>query len=126
MTKSIAETRFEKARQRLSDALLQLEEVIKDKLHESSQIQARIGGYNDSGAMDQQVRIIEQSVTIQNLISEMNNLQKTLVEIEKETDFTRERNTFLTKKMSEIYDQNHVLINAIESDLTRLEEVINK
>ena len=71
MSKTPAEFRFEKARQRLSHALENLEDAMKRKLHEEA-IESRMIGAADSAA----ATVMEQEIIIQNLTLEVNNLHR--------------------------------------------------
>ena len=101
MTELVAEIRFEKARERLSEALKNLEEVVKKKFHEEAIYSRMIDGDNNGYSVSQS-RMIEQSQIIQNLNSEINNLQKNLSELGKETDFLREKNEMLIRKITKM------------------------
>ncbi|OFW80490.1 MAG: hypothetical protein A2887_05140 [Alphaproteobacteria bacterium RIFCSPLOWO2_01_FULL_40_26] len=115
-----AEIRFEKARKRLADMLKNLEEVIKEKLHEAAINSIDISD-NEKGA---QAWMIGQEGVIQNLNEEINNLQKSLSDLGKETEFLREKNQVLANKISKFRDEGKSLIEAIEADLLHIEEVI--
>ncbi len=47
-------------------------------------------------------------------------------EMGKETEFLKEKNNFFADKMFKFKSQGSNLINAVESDLTRIHEIIAK
>lgn len=122
--KSAAETKFETARKRLSDALRNLEEVMKQKLHDAAVESKMIDVSEDDSHT--QAKIIEQETVIQNLNSEINNLQRNLSDLGKEAEFLDRKNKNLSEKFSELKEQGAGLIEAIESDLLKIEEIISE
>ena len=124
MTKTHSEARFEKARSRLSGALLELEEVTKKKLHEA-RIETKIFDVDDdfNGG---RAKLVEQSEVIQNLSLEVNNLQKNLSALGRESEFLHEKNKIFAQKIAGIRTEQSCLIEAIEADVAGLEEIIKK
>ena len=122
MSKTHSEIRFDAARKKLSDGLKNLEKTVKDKLHQSS-IESKMldVGENSDGS---QSRLAEQSSIIQNLNSEINNLQKNLSDLGRETEFLSEQNKILSKKISDSRIEKNILVEAIATDLLRIEEII--
>jgi len=123
MSKNAAEIRFENARKRLSTALKELENVMKEKLHESA-IEARMIDRDEDGGSSHHAKLIEQSTIIENLNSEINNLQKNLLEVGKQSDFLNEKNKVLGEKLGKFRERGASLVEAIEADIARIAEVI--
>ncbi len=119
MSKTPAEFRFEKARQRLSHALENLEDAMKRKLHEEA-IESRMIGAADSAA----ATVMEQEIIIQNLTLEVNNLQQSLSDLGRETEFSNVKNKIFAEKLAAIRDQQMSLIAAVESDLAKIAQAI--
>lgn len=124
MKNSSTELRFDNARKRLADALKSLEESVKKKLHEGAigSKMLDVGHEDFDGA---QAKLIEQAVTIENLNSEINNLQKNLSLLGRDTEFMNTKNKIFAEKINEIRTQQSDLIIAIETDLAQIEEIIN-
>lgn len=117
MSKSIAEIRFEKARKRLSLALKELEEVTKNKLHDTAMESRMVEGGKESA---------EQATMIQNLNLEINNLQQNLLNLGHEVEFLNEKNKVLGQRMNKLRKSNLSFVEAIEADLVRIEEVMKQ
>jgi len=119
MSKNHAEIRFDKARKRLTHALENLEDVMKKKLHEEA-IESRMIGVSS----DAEATILEQSVVIQNLTLEVNNLQQALSDLGRETEFLNTKNKIFAEKLATIRKSQLELIEAIESDLVKISAAI--
>lgn len=124
MSKTIAENRFEKSRKRLSQVLQNLEEVVKDKIHEAS-VNGRIINNSGAGLEAAHNRIIEQDAIIQNLNDEINDLQKNLSELGLEGEHLTQENKDLAKKLRNFQTNSSKIIAAIEADIIKIEEVMN-
>lgn len=124
MTKTHAEIRFEKARKKLSESLQNLEDIIKNKLHETA-IQSKMIDVSANDIENNQAMILEQANTIQNLSHEINNLQQNLLQVGKETEFLNEKNRVFAERLKIFGKYQAQAIEAIEVDLTRIEEIIN-
>ena len=124
MLKISAELKFERARKKLADALKELDETFQAKLQEASN-QTKLLEVDEDSFGDLQSRIVQQSTAIANLTSEINRLQNSLAEADKEADFTKEKNRALSQRFAEFRGKQKSLIEAIESDLTRLEQKID-
>ena len=122
MNKTPAEIRFENSRKKLSQALKNLEEVVKKKLHELAQSKVLNSSQNDEKNLG--AKIIEQDHIIESLNSEINNLQENLAELGKETEFLSAKNKAISERISENKPQQSGLIQALEADLIRIEEII--
>lgn len=112
MSKTHAEIRFEQARKRLSESLKNLEKTVKEKLHEPT-----INSPEENDAA-------QKSATVQKLNDEINNLQKSLSDLGRETEFLNEKNKALAQKFSDFRAHGKGLIESVEADLVRIEEVI--
>ena len=119
MAKTHAELRFDNARKRLSHTLENLEDVMKRKLHDEA-IESRM----IAAADDSDTTVVEQGITIQNLNLEINNLQKALSDLGRETEFLNIKNKVFADKLSEIRTQQLDLIAAVESDLVKISDAI--
>lgn len=113
--------RFDKSRKNLSVALNQLENAIKEKIHEASLLAAE-----DIGEDEVDAKIAEQTAMINKLSEEVNRLQNELSEIGKENEFLTENNKALWQRIENFTRQKNELIVAIESDLAVIHEVIEK
>ncbi len=124
MSKTLSEIRFEKSRKRLSEVLRNLEEVVKEKIHETA-IDSKMIDISDASNGSSRAQIIEQAAVIQNLNYEINKLQKNLSELGNEGEFLSEKNKLLGERIQELRTQSKILIDAIEADLLQVEEAIN-
>jgi hypothetical protein len=119
MSQTHAEVRFEKARKRLSLSLKNLEDVMKKKLHEEAIESRMISSHSESST-----KIVEQSITIQNLTLEVNNLQNSLSELGRETEFLNVRNKIFAEKLKSIRAAQLGLIEEVENDLAKISDAI--
>jgi hypothetical protein len=126
MTQTIAEARFEQSRKKLAESLKTLQKIVEDKIFEAGQMQARALATSENSQIKNQARIVEQSVLIQNLTNEINNLQNSLFEMGKEAEMLRKKNEYLMLSLEEIYQEKSNLVDAIELDLLKIEKVINR
>lgn len=106
------EIRFDQARVRLNNSLKELEKVITEKLLTSNDAELRSTGAG------------EQAGIIQNLSDELNKLQNTLAEIGDENEVLAAENKSLLSNLNKFSSQGSTLVEAIESDLVRIEEII--
>ncbi|MES2961985.1 MAG: hypothetical protein V4694_06335 [Pseudomonadota bacterium] len=123
MSKTPAEIRFEKSRKKLSTALKDLDETIQRKLHEGA-IETKIMDIGNEEDSEVRAKIIEQSETISNLNSEINALQKNLSTLGRESEFLHTKNKIFAEKLAAIRNQQSTLIEEIEADLVRIEDII--
>lgn len=123
MSKKSSELRFQAARKRLSHSLQNLEEVAKQKIHDSimqaKMIDVSYDHENNAGA-----RLIEQASTIENLTREINNLQIALSQLGKESELVNSKNKILAQKIDTCRSEALDFIESIESDLSTLYDVI--
>ncbi len=118
--------RFDRSRKRLSHALKNLEDVVKEKIHEAG-LNAEILAVNSNEFCNEShVQFIEQTSAINSLNEEVNRLQKELSELGKEAEFLRETNQALREKIESTRHQKDDLVKAIETDLTIIHEIIEK
>jgi hypothetical protein len=125
MKKTFSEVGFEKSRKRLSEALANLDKTIKQKLHETV-IQSRM--INVSSDVDDEsqfkVKIVEQAAIIENLNSEINNLQREVENTGIEVEFLNEKNKLIVNKMNDLRHQSSAIAKEIEFDLLKIEELV--
>ena len=126
MSDSNVENRFENARKNLAETLKDLEEIIKQKIHESALQGRMISSVSENEIKNTQSALLEKSTTIENLNQEINNLQNNLLDLGKENDFLNKENKALASKLANSNSQQSRLIEAIESDLVKIENVIQK
>ncbi len=119
-----SEIRFNAARSKLALALQNLEDTIKEKIHEEA-IQSRLIEISANDAAQNQAKLIEQNNIIQSLNHEINELQKNLNELSQENEFLNEKMRALGHKMQSFQNAKKSLIEAIEMDLTAIEHLIN-
>lgn len=119
----IAQKKFEEARDRLAAALKNLEDVVTTKINESS-ISAKMLDAVDGDESTLRAKVFEQNTIIQNLNDELNKLQKSTGETDKENDFLKDKNRFFADKIFKFKTQGSGFIQAIESDLSRIKEII--
>lgn len=96
---------------------------MKQKLHEAA-IQSTMIRASEHDVGGRQAQIVEQLATIQSLNLEINNLQKNLINAGNETDFLNEKNKFLAEKFTKLQRESLCFIEAIETDITLIEEAI--
>lgn len=124
MSQSPSEKRFEEARKRLSESFDALEKVIKKKIVDSIE-QEKLVHISDEDAEAYEAKIMQQETTIENLSEEVNRLQDQLSETGNEIEFLNEKSSVLTRRVEKIRYQQSELIEAIESDILRIEQLIN-
>lgn len=127
MKKTFAENNFERSRKRLSDAFSLLEKNIKEKIYETS-LQSKMMEVSnlDNDESRLKVKIVEQAAIIDNLNSQVNNLQKELENIGLEVEFANEKNKMLINKLTELKSESNKIINEVEADLFKIEELIKE
>ncbi|MDX2083368.1 MAG: hypothetical protein SFV53_05240 [Rickettsiales bacterium] len=118
MSQQDFEIRFDKARAHLNSSLKELEKAIFEKLHQTS-IQSKILQASDK-LEDSSAELSEQFSIIQNLSEEVNRLQSSLDNLATDNDILAEEN----KNLRKFNSQKSSLIDAIESDLIKIEEII--
>ncbi len=121
--KTIAENRFGAARKRLSNALKNLEEAMKEKLHEAA-LEKKMIDVSDENSEAYEAKMVEQSTIIQNLHIEINNLQKNLEDLGKENEFLNTKNKVFAERISDLRTQGANLAEAMGSELAQIEQLI--
>ncbi len=119
----IAQKKFEEARDRLAAALKNLEDIVTTKIHESS-LSAKMLDVVDGDESSLRAKIFEQNAIIQNLNEELNKLQKSSSETDKENDFLKDKNRFFADKIFKFKTQGSGFIQSVENDLSRIKEII--
>jgi hypothetical protein len=122
MTRTFAEVRLKKAQKKLSEAFNDLEKVVKSKVKEST-IQAKMIDVGDEYDSDLKMKIIEQAAIVENLNSEVNNLQKELERAGVEIEFLNERNKIAIDKINKMRNRGKMLVEEIEVDLLKISEL---
>lgn len=125
LTKVRGEARFTKVRGDLSVALQNLEDVVKDKLHDSS-LNNVIPTFTDGDENKIYTTITEQAKIIKNLNGETNHLQKELSELGKETEFLREVNKSLGKRLKDFKNEKNALTTSLDNDLEEIYKIIKR
>ncbi len=115
LVKLESEARFNQARKQLSAALKNLEEAVKEKIHEALL-------NTDLLATDDESKLVAMS----RMGIEVNHLQNELAELGKEAEFLRETNKILGQRISIFRQQKNNLVDAVEADLAAIHEVIGK
>ncbi len=118
-----SEIRFEKARKKLSNSLLNLDKSIKQKIQEVA-FQNKMTNSNQDDEDGLYAKIDEQAATIEDLNLEINRLQQNLAETGVEIEFLREKNKMFAEKINLFRKQGSNLIEAIEKDLSNIEKTI--
>lgn len=119
-----AQKKFEEARDKLAASLKNLEEITIAKIHETSKNSRMMLDIAEGDESSLRAKLFEQSAIILNLSEELNKIQKTTGETDKENDFLKDKNRFFADKIFKFKTQGSNLIQAIESDLSRVKEII--
>jgi CII-binding regulator of phage lambda lysogenization HflD len=115
MIQTHANIRFEKARKRLSSALENLEDVVKNKLHEEASSSRIISAKEES-----ETKLAQQEIIIQNLTLEINNLQQSLSDLGRETEFLNTKNQIFAEKLAKLRQERLEIIAEISEDLNKI------
>ncbi len=116
--------KFEEARDKLAASLKNLEEIAIAKIHETSKNSRMMLDIAEGDESSLRAKLFEQSSIILNLSEELNKIQKITGETDKENDFLKDKNRFFADKIFKFKTQGSNLIQAIESDLSRVKEII--
>ena len=119
-----AQKKFEEARDKLAASLKNLEEIAIAKIHETSKNSRMMLDIAEGDESSLRAKLFEQSSIILNLSEELNKIQKITGETDKENDFLKDKNRFFADKIFKFKTQGSNLIQAIESDLSRVKEII--
>lgn len=120
--KNNAQQKFENSRRQLTKSLKNLEEIIKEKIHESA-IATRM---LDESSTPNSMKSVEQNIALENQNKEINNLQKTISELQNELEFLREKNKILTQKILHYRNQAGTVLEAVQNDILKIEEILKK
>lgn len=123
MSHQTSEMRFTSARHKLSNSLKELEKTVIGKLQEIS-LNNQIIDATEISEHSLRTTTIDQAATIEKLHNELNNLQKTLADAGKESEFFIEKHKILADKFSQFRAQSLSLLDAVEADLLRISEII--
>ena len=115
-----SQQKFNNSRKRLSNSLKNLEEIIKEKIHESA-INTRM---LDESSTSSSMRSLEQNLALEKQNQEINHLQQTLGNIEKEAEFLREKNKILTQKILHFRNQAVNIIESVNNEVNKIEEIL--
>ena len=116
--------KFEEARDKLAASLKNLEEIAIAKIHETSKNSRMMLDIAEGDESSLRAKLFEQSSIILNLSEELNKIQKITGETDKENDFLKDKNRFFADKIFKFKTQGSNLIQAIESDLSRVKDII--
>jgi len=120
MDNNFSQQKFENSRKKLSNTLKNLEEIIKEKIHESA-INTRM---LDESATASSMKNLEQNLAIEKQNQEINNLQQTLSNIEKEAEFLREKNKILMQKILHFRNQAGNILESANNEISKIEEIL--
>jgi|APGre2960657505_1045072.scaffolds.fasta_scaffold87157_3 hypothetical protein len=115
-----SQQKFNNSRKKLSNSLKNLEEIIKEKIHESA-INTRM---LDESSTSSSMRSLEQNLALEKQNQEINHLQQTLGNIEKEAEFLREKNKILTQKILHFRNQAVNIIESVNNEVNKIEEIL--
>ncbi len=115
MIQTRANIRFENARKRLSSSLENLEDVVKRKLHDEASSSRIITSTKES-----ELKLAQQEITIQNLTLEINNLQQSLSDLGRETEFLNTKNQIFAEKLAKLRQERLEIIAEISEDLNKI------
>jgi dynactin complex subunit len=102
--------------------LKNLDATLQEKLKETAN--QNLLATNSRGFSDEKVKIAEQETTIFNLTKELERLQESLLNADKEIDFNKEKNRALKKKLDEFLANQAKIVASVETDIARLERLI--
>ncbi len=114
---------FELEQEKIYSTLEYLEQVILDKLHETSVSSTMLkASENDEKSIKS--TNIQQANIIQNLNIEVNRLQKTVAKLTEENEFLTSQNESLLKKINKLRSESENIIDNIENDLIKISKLI--
>ena len=112
--------KFDISRKKLANTLKNLEEIIKEKIHESA-IKTRM---LDESSTSSSMRSLEQNLALEKQNQEINHLQQNLSNLEKEAEFLREKNKILTQKILHFRNQAGNIIGTVSNEICKIEEIL--
>ena len=116
----ISQHKFDNSRKKLATSLKNLEEIIKEKIHESA-IKTRM---LDESSTSSSMRSLEQNLALEKQNQEINHLQQNLSNLEKEVEFLREKNKILTQKILHFRNQAGNIIGTVSNEICKIEEIL--
>ena len=120
MSEISAEKKFENSRKKLSNTLKNLEEIIKDKIQQSAIENKML----DESSSTKPIANLDQKLTIENQNKEITRLTQMLNDLEKETEFLREKNKILTQKILHFRNQASNIVDAVQNDIIKIEDIL--
>lgn len=120
---SLAQRKFDSARKRLAESLLELERSTKRKISQQVVESKMMANEGDSSL---ETRFSELQIIHKNLEEEVKTLQKNFAEIGKENLFLHEKNKFLADRIKNFQEHGSRIIESVEQNLSQIEEIINK
>jgi hypothetical protein len=115
-----SQQKFDNSRKKLANSLKNLEEIIKEKIHESA-IKTRM---LDESSTSSSMRSLEQNLALEKQNQEINHLQQNLSNLEKEAEFLREKNKILTQKILHFRNQAGNIIGTVSNEICKIEEIL--
>ena len=112
--------KFDISRKKLANSLKNLEEIIKEKIHESA-IKTRM---LDESSTASSMRSLEQNLALEKQNQEINHLQQNLSNLEKEAEFLREKNKILTQKILHFRNQAVNIFESVSNEICKIEEIL--
>jgi hypothetical protein len=120
MENNNSQQKFANSRKKLATNLKNLEEIIKEKIHESA-INTRM---LDESSTFSSMKSLEQNLALEKQNQEINHLQQTLNNLEKEAEFLREKNKILTQKILHFRNQANNILESANSEIIKIEEIL--
>ena len=120
MENNNSQQKFSNSRKKLSNTLKNLEEIIKEKIHESA-IETRM---LDESSTPSSIKSLELNLALEKQNQEINHLQQTLNNLEKEVEFLREKNKILTQKILHFRNQANNILESANSEIIKIEEIL--
>ena len=120
MSEISAEKKFENSRKKLANTLKKLEEIIKDKIQQSAIENKML----DESSSTKPIANLDQNLAIENQNKEITRLTQMLNDLEKETEFLREKNKILTQKILHFRNQASNIVDAVQNDIIKIEDIL--
>ncbi|MFM7557110.1 MAG: hypothetical protein ACKO6C_03635 [Alphaproteobacteria bacterium] len=119
-----SKSRFNGSRQKLTSALNNLEKIIEKKL-KSNKNEVNFNNLLENFE-EAELQIFSQNNQIQNLSTEINNLQKSLADVAKDNELLRSKNIGNIENKMRMNKQLNELVDSLEKKLKIIEEIISK
>lgn len=120
MSEISAKKKFENSSKKLTNTLKNLEEIIKDKIHQSTIENKML----DESCSTKPLENIDQNLIIENQNKENTRLTQMLNDLEKEAEFLREKNKILTQKILHFRNQASNIVDAVQNDIIKIEDIL--